>query len=142
MKLAFFLGEESGGQDLARGENSGQMMDPTSDEITDLMAERFQLLADSTRLAILRTLMSSGELNVGSLVEATGRSQANVSKHLKLLTNAGLVARRKKGLQVYYRLNDPVVEQICRLVRDSLLQEMQAQRKQDRNPSDGRTAEA
>ena len=48
-----------------------------------------------------------------------------------VLTEAGLVARRKEGLQVYYRLNDPLVEKICRLVYDSILQEMQAQREQD-----------
>jgi ArsR family transcriptional regulator len=108
------------------------------DEIMDLMAAKFHMLSDPTRLAILRTLMQSGELNVGKVVEETGRSQANVSKHLKLLTKAGLVARRKEGLRVYYRLDDLVVEKICRLVCDSILEDMRRQLEQDRRPPPGR----
>jgi ArsR family transcriptional regulator len=110
------------------------------DEIMSLMAAKFQMLADPTRLAILRTLMQGGELNVGKVVEATGRSQANVSKHLKLLTKAGLVARRKEGLQVYYRLVDPVVEKICHLVCDSILKDMQEQLERGRRSSGGKGA--
>jgi DNA-binding transcriptional ArsR family regulator len=46
------------------------------------------------------------------VVEETGRNQANVSKHLKMLSEAGLVARRKEGLQVFYNLDDPLVERL------------------------------
>lgn len=63
-------------------------------------------------MAILRALME-GEKSVGLVVEET-RGQANVLKHLKLLFEAGLVARRKEGLQVFYRVGDPVVEKLCR----------------------------
>jgi DNA-binding transcriptional ArsR family regulator len=94
------------------------------DELLDLMAEKFRMLADSTRLAILRALMA-GEKSVTQVVEETGRGQANVSKHLKMLAEAGLVARRKEGLQVFYRLDDPLVEQLCRLVCETILQEVQ-----------------
>ena len=94
------------------------------DEFLDLMAEKFRMLADSTRLAILRTLMR-GERNVTQVVEETGRNQANVSKHLKMLAEAGLVARRKEGLQVFYRLDDPLVERLCRLVCETIVQETQ-----------------
>jgi DNA-binding transcriptional ArsR family regulator len=76
------------------------------DDLLELMAAKFQMLADATRLAILRTLME-GEKSVGQVVTETGRGQANVSKHLKLLADTGLVRRRKEGLQVYYRLDDP-----------------------------------
>jgi DNA-binding transcriptional ArsR family regulator len=92
------------------------------DEFLDLMAEKFRMLSDSTRLAILRALMS-GEQNVTQVVEATGRNQANVSKHLKMLADAGLVARRKEGLQVFYRLGDPLVERLCKLVCETIVQE-------------------
>lgn len=95
------------------------------DALLDLMAEKFRLLADSTRLAILRTLME-GEKNVGQVVEETGRGQANVSKHLKLMADAGLVARRKAGLQVYYRLDDPLVERLCNLVCSTIVEDVQA----------------
>ena len=78
------------------------MTAPIPDEFLDLMAEKFRMLADSTRLAILRALME-GEKNVTQVVEETGRNQANVSKHLKMLAEAGLVGRRKEGLQVFYQ---------------------------------------
>jgi DNA-binding transcriptional ArsR family regulator len=55
------------------------------------------------------------------VVAETGRGQANVSKHLKLLFEAGLVDRRKLGLQVFYRLGDPVVERLCRIVCETIL---------------------
>lgn len=91
------------------------------DEFLDEMAEKFRLLGDSTRLAILRALMER-EKSVGEVVEETGRGQANVSKHLKLMHDAGLVARRKEGLQVFYRVDDPLVEKLCKLVCDGIVQ--------------------
>jgi ArsR family transcriptional regulator len=91
------------------------MVGKIPDEILNLMAERFRMLGDATRLSILRVLMA-GERNVGQVVEETGQGQANVSKHLKGLADSGLVARRKAGLQVFYRINDPLVEQLCELV--------------------------
>lgn len=83
------------------------------------MALTFRLLGDPTRLAVIRALLSGEEKNVGRLVEETGQSQSNVSKHLKHLTRAGMLARRKDGLQVYYRLVDPVVERLYELVSEA-----------------------
>ena len=100
---------------------------PIPDEFLILMAAKFRMLGDPTRLAILRALMTGGELNVGQVVEATGCNVANVSKHLKQLAEAGLVSRRKQGSFVLYRLDDPVVEKICELVCDSLRQEIELQ---------------
>jgi DNA-binding transcriptional ArsR family regulator len=103
------------------------------DDVLNLMAGKFRMLSDPSRLAILRSLMVGGETSVGEVVEKTGRALANVSKHLKQLAEAGLVARRKEGLQVFYRLDDPVIEKICHLVCDSIYQdieeEMERQRK-------------
>ena len=100
------------------------MTAPIPDEFLDLMAGKFRLLADPTRLAILRTLMG-GERNVTQVVEETRRNQANVSKHLKMLAVAGLVGRRKEGLQVFYKLDDPLVERLCRLVCETIVEEAQ-----------------
>src|ERR1700722_10340739 len=66
-----------------------------------LMAAKFRILADASRLAIIHCLLTHSEMSVGQVVEATGRSQANVSKHLKLMAEAGLLARRKEGLVVF-----------------------------------------
>ena len=82
------------------------------------------MLADATQLAILRALME-GEKSVGQVVMETGRGQANISKHLKLLADSGLVRRRKDGLQVYYKLDDPLVEQLCTLVCSTIRQEVE-----------------
>lgn len=100
---------------------------PMPDELIALMAEKFRMLSDSTRLAILRALMHSGELTVSDVVSATGQSVANVSKHLKQLATAGFLARRKEGSFVKYQLDDPVIEKICELVCDSLRRDLEEQ---------------
>ena len=100
------------------------MADRIPDAILDTMASKFRLIGEPTRLAILHTLMDGGEKNVGQVVSETGRTEVNVSRHLKQLAKAKMVARRKEGLQVYYRLTDPVIEQLCRLVCGSLINDM------------------
>jgi len=98
----------------------------------DRVSEKFRMLSDPTRLSILRALMS-GEKNVGTVVAETSQNQANVSKHLKMLTEAGMVCRRKEGLQVFYSVSDPLIERLCGLVCDTILEEARAdvQRNQD-----------
>jgi ArsR family transcriptional regulator len=91
-----------------------------SGDAFDRMAAVFRILADAGRLAILDCLMEGGEMSVGQIVRAIGRNQATVSKHLKLMAEIGLLARRKQGLQVFYRLQDPVWEKVFRLVRSFL----------------------
>jgi DNA-binding transcriptional ArsR family regulator len=80
--------------------------------LLDQLADRFKALAEPNRLAILSTL-HDGELSVGELVEETGLGQANVSKHLDVLRRYGFVARRKDGLNVFYRMADKDVFRIC-----------------------------
>lgn len=96
------------------------------DELLDRVAEKFRMLGDPTRLSILRALLA-GEKNVGTVVAETGQNQANVSKHLKMLTEAGMVCRRKKGLQVFYAVGDPLIENLCGLVCGSIIGEAQAE---------------
>jgi DNA-binding transcriptional ArsR family regulator len=106
------------------------MIDKVPDGFLEQMAERFRLLGDSTRLAILRSLMRLGEQNVGQIVSDTERGQANVSKHLKQLHLAGLLGRRKDGLQVFYWICDPLVEKLCSLVCDALLKDFDSRERQ------------
>ena len=80
------------------------------------VAERFRLLGEPVRLEMLNLLHVNGEMNVQDLVIATGQRQANVSKHLNLLSAAGMVSRRKEGLYVYYSINDPSLSGLCLLV--------------------------
>ncbi len=102
---------------------------PVPEEFLDLMAEKFRMLGDSTRMAILHSLMAGVELNVSQIVTLTKRNVANVSKHLKQLADGGLLTRRKEGPFVMYRLDDPVVEKICSLVCDSLRHDIESQLK-------------
>ena len=96
------------------------------DAVLDRMAGKFRMLSDPTRLAILRAILP-GERCVGRVVEETGLSQANVSKHLKMLAGSGMVSRRKDGLQVFYAVSDPLVETLCEMVCGTILQETRTQ---------------
>ena len=80
------------------------------------VAHRFKLLGEPVRLEILNLLHANGEMNVQELIEATGQQQANVSKHLKLLADEGMVSRRKEGLYVFYSISDPSLSGLCLLV--------------------------
>jgi DNA-binding transcriptional ArsR family regulator len=86
------------------------------------VANQFRAFAEPTRLAILQEL-KSGELGVSEIVDRLTTSQANVSKQLKLLYDAGIVVRRKQGTQVLYQITDPMVFQLCALVCDKLNRE-------------------
>jgi DNA-binding transcriptional ArsR family regulator len=69
------------------------------------LAEYFKVFSEPNRLAVLDALRQ-GPLNVTAVVERTGLSQALVSKHLKLLTIAGVVQRRPEGSLVFYEVID------------------------------------
>lgn len=84
--------------------------------LLDEVARLFSLLGDPTRLRLLSRLHDDGELAVGELAEATGVSVANVSQHLNRLAAAGLLARRREGRTVRYRIADPRLEELCDLV--------------------------
>jgi DNA-binding transcriptional ArsR family regulator len=83
-------------------------------------ARRFALLADPSRLRILRTLHEAGEMPVGQLAELAGLTRTNLSQHLGRLAMAGFVGRRREGTTVYYRIADATLDQLCELVCASL----------------------
>jgi ArsR family transcriptional regulator len=95
-------------------------------EAMNLVAARFKILSDPMRLRILNTL-DDGELSVTEITETVEASQPNVSKHLKTLQDAGLVARRQEGNTVYYRIADETVFQLCDVVCNSIQQHLMAQ---------------
>lgn len=85
----------------------------------ELIAARFRVLGESSRLKLINALQA-GDKNVTELVEATGLNQANVSRHLQSLTDAGILARRKDGLNVIYSIADPSIFDLCDLVCGSV----------------------
>jgi ArsR family transcriptional regulator len=94
-------------------------------ELLDRIAERFKALAEPNRLQLLHA-MRDREATVGELVEASGLTQANVSKHLQLLLARGFVARRKEGLFTYYRVANGEVFQLCDLMCGGLDRDVRA----------------
>lgn len=82
------------------------------------IAQRFRAMGEPSRLRILQELMA-GERSVRAIVEATGMTQSNTSRHLQALHEAALVGRRKVGLEVIYFVSDPMVEQLCELMCSS-----------------------
>jgi DNA-binding transcriptional ArsR family regulator len=82
----------------------------------EVAARRFAVLSDANRLRLIGLLMNSGERPVGELAEELGTSQANVSKHLKTLHDAGIVGRRQEGTAVYYSVVDPSIRELCDIV--------------------------
>ncbi len=92
---------------------------PHGTHALELIAHRFKMLSEPTRLRLLQLLMD-GEKSVNELVAASDTTQANVSKHLGILAEGGLVARRKVGVSTLYRIADPSIFQLCDLVCRSL----------------------
>ena len=84
----------------------------------DLVARRFRTLGEPYRLRILQEL-EAGEKSVGELVAALDGNQPNISKHLQILFDAGLIGRRREGTSVLYEISDPMVLKLCALVCSS-----------------------
>ena len=91
---------------------------PMTEDTLELVARRFRTLGEPFRLRLLQQL-EQGEQTVGELVDSLGASQSNVSKHLQLLYDAGLVARRRDGNSIFYSIGDPLVFKLCRMVCQS-----------------------
>jgi len=90
-----------------------------SGEALDLIAARFKLLGETSRLKLLIAL-EEGPKNVGELVDATGLTQANVSRHLSALAEGGILTRNREGLNIYYEIASPEIFEMCESVCGSL----------------------
>lgn len=89
--------------------------DDELDRVFVVVARYFGMLSEPTRLRILHSICQE-ELSVSAIVEATGATQTNVSRHLGLMLAAGVVNRRREGNTVYYRVADAEFVEICRSV--------------------------
>jgi DNA-binding transcriptional ArsR family regulator len=98
---------------------------PLSDQVVDLIARRFRVMSDPTRIKLLDRLRTS-EATVQELTEAVGSTQQNVSKHLGILTDAGIVARRREGNFARYRVVDEGVYRLCEDVCGAVEQQLES----------------
>lgn len=101
---------------------------PLTEKSIEMIASRFHALSDGSRLKLIAAA-GNGEKNVSQLVSATGLTQANVSRHLKTLTEAGFLIRRKAGMQVFYSTANATVFQLCKLVSANLKKQFASQAK-------------
>jgi DNA-binding transcriptional ArsR family regulator len=92
----------------------------------ELVAARFRAMGEPMRLQLLQQL-ESGERSVSALAENLGATQPNVSKHLKVLQDAGLLSRRQQGNSVYYAIADPMVFELCDMICSRLHDRLEAQ---------------
>ncbi len=95
-------------------------------EVVQQVSEYFSILSEPMRLRILNFLRE-GEKCVQELVEATATSQANVSKHLKVMLQAGILSRRSEGTSAYYKVEDELIFELCNLVCDRLATRIEEQ---------------
>jgi ArsR family transcriptional regulator len=93
-----------------------------NDAELEKVAAQFRVLAEPMRLKILQAICLK-PLAVGEIVAATGATQSNISKHLSLLSSAGIIKRQKDGQFVYYRMSNPLTMKLCELVHEELLRE-------------------
>jgi DNA-binding transcriptional ArsR family regulator len=101
-------------------------MEGLDDRALEQVAEFFRAFSVPMRLKILNALRG-GERNVGELTEEFACSQANVSKHLTVLAQSGLIARTLRGTSAYYRIIDPRIFQLCDIVCGQIGQRLSGQ---------------
>ena len=97
---------------------------PIPDDLVELIARRFRVLGEPMRIKLL-DLLRDGEASVNELTESLDASQQNVSRHLAVLAEVGILGRRKEGTYVYYGIVDEGVfalcDQVCGSVKQRLL---------------------
>lgn len=97
-----------------------------SAEALELVAARFRAMGEPLRLRILQEL-EQGESSVSALAETIGSTQPNVSKHLRVLQDAGLLKRRQQGNSAFYSIADPMVFELCEMICSRLRDRLEAQ---------------
>jgi ArsR family transcriptional regulator len=101
---------------------------PRSEAALEAIARRFKALGDPLRLRVLYVLRG-GERTVGEIAQEVDASHSNVSRHLSLLANQGILARKQSGNQVYYSIADPSVLEICEAVCGDIEERLERQRR-------------
>ena len=99
--------------------SKSKIQKPLTEIELDHLATRFKLLGEPMRLRILQAVCHDSR-TVNEIVEITGSTQANVSKHLTLLAAGRILSRKKEGQCVYYSMKDAMVMQFCSMVRNQI----------------------
>ncbi len=100
----------------------------TDKSIFEMQAEICKTLTNPKRIEILNTLKNE-EKTVTELVAALGASKANVSQHLAVMRHKGILATRREGVNIYYRVSNPKVIEACSLMKDVLFEQHAAKKR-------------
>ena len=117
---------QSAGRRGSRRTRPGRTRPGLTREALELVAVRFRAMGEPLRLQLLHEL-ESGEQSVSVIAENVQSTQPNVSKHLKILQDAGLVKRRQHGTTVFYSIADEMVLELCDMVCSRLHDRLEAQ---------------
>lgn len=108
---------------------AGSRVAQLSPESLELVANFFKVLSEPSRLQIV-CVLKLGPRNVTEIIAETGLGQANVSKHLKMLAQAGIVSREPRGVSAYYEISNQSFFQLCEIVCETLSIQLNEQAKQ------------
>lgn len=104
-------------------------------EVFELQADVCLALANPRRLQILG-LLKDGERSVGQMLEKIEINKANMSQHLSILKQKGLLVSRREGTVVYYRLASPRITEACSIMRDVLLETLRQKERLSKSMQD------
>ena len=110
----------------ARNDRVRRLPRTMSPEALEMIAVRFRAMGEPLRLRILQEL-EGGERTVSTLAQSVASTQPNVSKHLRVLQDAGLVERRQQGTSAYYSIADEMVFELCEMICTRLRDRLEAQ---------------
>ena len=96
---------------------------PLPEPLVELIAQRFRVIGEPMRIRVLDALRD-GPLTINELTESLGASQQNISKHVGVLAQAGIVAREKDGNRVRCSIADETIFELCELVCGGLRQQV------------------
>lgn len=101
---------------------------PVSEEearLWEMQADMCQTLANPKRLQVLN-LLKDREMSVGAMVEALGVAKANLSQHLGVMRQKGILVTRREGTSIFYHLATPHIAEACKIMRLVLLEALTA----------------
>jgi ArsR family transcriptional regulator len=94
--------------------------------IYELQSEICLALANPKRLQILN-LLKNGEMSAGEMVKAMKIPKANLSQHLSVLKQKGIVSSRREGTSIYYSITHPKITDACSIMRSVLMESLKEQ---------------
>lgn len=100
---------------MAKRQAAQEIGNVESDEVFEMAAEIFRVMSAPMRLKVISCLCN-GEKNVSQLLEEIDTTQPNMSQHLNTLYQAGVIGRRREGVQIFYRIINDRVVTLCRAV--------------------------